>query len=362
MALRLCPRLTSSQHLTQPLSAVITFLHSHSTLTRASRLCTGSMSGAKTFPQKVTRAFTAPGPMTPRTYLVALATLSKDDNLTISYTSKVPNYTAPVDVYGTARSMGPIPQINLNYNLTWILPVDGGFFYLLRFHFCEIQHPITKVNQRVFFIYINNQTAAQQMDVIVLSGGIGRTLYTDYVIMSTGSGQVDMWIALHPDLSVKLVYFDAILNGLEVFKLQGYGVSNLAGHNPPDARKPEGDMQAAISGTAGGFAFILIALFSTCVICRRKKAAKSSCKTDYGHRPTERKKSTCDIVHRFSFAEIQVATKDFDGALIIGRGGFGNVYIGDIDGGTKVAIKRCNQKSQQGFHEFQTEIEMLCNF
>uniref|UniRef100_A0A453DYP8 Protein kinase domain-containing protein n=1 Tax=Aegilops tauschii subsp. strangulata TaxID=200361 RepID=A0A453DYP8_AEGTS len=185
-----------------------------------------------------------------------------------------------------------------------------------------------------------------------------------------------MSIALHPDLSSKPEYFDAILNGLEVFKLQSYGSpNNLAGPNPPLLQMPGADLNrqssgarkskgyiVAISGTTGGISFMVIVLFSATVICRRKKVSKSSFKTDHGHRPTGRKKSTCDLVRHFSLAEIQVATKDFDGALIIGRGGFGNVYIGDIDGGTKVASKRCNQKSQQGFHEFQTVIEMLCNF
>ncbi|KAF7034913.1 hypothetical protein CFC21_045865 [Triticum aestivum] len=300
-------------------------------------------------------------------------TVSKDFNLTIQYTPTVPNYTAPFDVYGTARSMGPNAQDNLNSNLTWILPVDAGFAYLIRFHFCQIKYPITKVNQMSFFIYINNQTAQQRMDVIFWSGGIGRTAYKDYAIMAIGSGQVDIWIALHPDLSSEPEYFDAILNGLEVFKLQDYESNNLAGLNPPlsqftdlnsVARKSYDDIPAVMGGITGGSALMLIALFSTFVICTRKKVAKSSCKTDYGHlnHPTELRKSTCDLVRHFSFTEIQVATKDFDEALIIGRGSFGDVYNGEIDGGTKVAIKRFNKKSRQGFHEFQTEIEMLCNF
>uniref|UniRef100_M8CY60 Receptor-like protein kinase FERONIA n=1 Tax=Aegilops tauschii TaxID=37682 RepID=M8CY60_AEGTA len=279
------------------------------------------------------------------------------------------NYTAPLDVYTTARSMGPDPQLNLNYNLTWILPVDAGFVYLLRFHFCEIQSIFTLENQRTFYIYINNQTACDAMDVIFWSGGIGRPIYKDYVMVASGSGQVDMWIALHPYISSRSQYYDAILNGLEVFKLQGHGSNNLAELNPPIPQKPDVDRNRLSSGVGkskgdilaaigGGFALMLIVLFSMCVICRRKKVVKISCKTSYAHR----NRPTCDLVHHFSFEEIQLATKDFDEAHIIGRGGFGNVYSGEIDGGTKVAIKRLNQESQQGIHEFQTELEMLCHF
>ncbi|CAL5355227.1 unnamed protein product [Camellia sinensis] len=64
----------------------------------------------------------------------------------------------------------------------------------------------------------------------------------------------------------------------------------------------------------------------------------------------------------FSLVEIQLATNNFDNALVIGKGGFGKVFKGFIDGGaTTVAIKRSNAESKQGAAEFWTEIKTLSN-
>ncbi|XP_017243457.1 G-type lectin S-receptor-like serine/threonine-protein kinase At5g24080 isoform X2 [Daucus carota subsp. sativus] len=66
---------------------------------------------------------------------------------------------------------------------------------------------------------------------------------------------------------------------------------------------------------------------------------------------------------RFSLRDIQWATNNFHEELVIGKGGFGNVYKGIIDfGESQVAIKRLGTRSRQGIKEFHTEIEMLSKF
>ncbi|CAD6273214.1 unnamed protein product [Miscanthus lutarioriparius] len=307
-----------------------------------------------------------------------------NDNITVTYTPSVPNYTAPVDVYLTARSMGQDAQVNLKYNLTWILPIDAGFFYLLRFHFCENQYPITKVNQRSFFIYINNQTAQTEMDVIAWSGGIGRTAYTDYAIITSGTGQTDLWVALHPDLTTRPEYYDAILNGLEVFKLQNYQDNSLAAlqpplpppPSPPDHVEPNNDkpagarkrnskgaVPAAIAGTVGAFALLLLTCFGKYIISRWKEIARNyRTRTGNKHLMTpqvEGNNLPSVMCHHFTFKQIQAATNNFDETFLLGKGGFGNVYRGKIDGGVQVAIKRGNPLSQQGLREFRNEIGTL---
>ncbi|KAM3737925.1 hypothetical protein ACB098_09G093700 [Castanea mollissima] len=91
----------------------------------------------------------------------------------IQYPTSMHTYVAPVDVYATARSMGPNAQINLAYNLTWIFSVGSGFYYLVRLHFCEIQANVTMINQRVFDVFLYNQTAEPRVDVFSRQAWLG---------------------------------------------------------------------------------------------------------------------------------------------------------------------------------------------
>ncbi|XP_077216770.1 uncharacterized protein LOC143851261 isoform X6 [Tasmannia lanceolata] len=61
----------------------------------------------------------------------------------------------------------------------------------------------------------------------------------------------------------------------------------------------------------------------------------------------------------FSIGEIERATDNFDDSRILGEGGFGRVYSGNLEDGTMVAVKVLKRDDQQGGREFLAEVEML---
>ena len=55
----------------------------------------------------------------------------------------------------------------------------------------------------------------------------------------------------------------------------------------------------------------------------------------------------------FTYTEIVSITNNFQ--TIIGEGGFGKVYLGNLNDGRQVAVKLC-QSSNQGYKEFLAEV------
>ncbi|CAN6201595.1 unnamed protein product [Urochloa humidicola] len=56
---------------------------------------------------------------------------------------------------------------------------------------------------------------------------------------------------------------------------------------------------------------------------------------------------------------ILVATDNFSEQNKLGEGGFGPVYLGKLEDGQKVAVKRMSQKSVQGVDEFTNEVKLI---
>ena len=107
--------------------------------------------------------------------------------------------------------------------------------------------------------------------------------------------------------------------------------------------------------------FILLSLLVLLTYCRLARPTIKERNSKWGPKSVSSSSLLqSDLCRCFSISEVRAATNSFDDSLIIGVGGFGNVYKGFIDNGSiTVAIKRLKQGSQQGLKEFLTEIEML---
>ncbi|GFZ19224.1 malectin/receptor-like protein kinase family protein [Actinidia rufa] len=283
----------------------------------------------------------------------------------IKYTH-VPAYTAPQKVYQTSWSMVPEKQARENFNFTWKLPVDLGFRYLLRFHFCELEYEITENGHKEFSIYVNEQMAEANADLIKWGGRNGVALYRDYVVMMNGDrmeGKRDLLIALCPRMSHNNEWTkqtDTILKGLEVFKLSNAD-NNLAGVNPASlvhastSHNPRPQKSVfSWGGNAIATGVVILLTVLNMIVYQLRIVSENFWGNNISSSPSE---GSC---RRFSRDEVLLATDNFADELVVGRGGFGKVYKALIDGGkTIVAMKRLNSKSNQGENEFRTEIEML---
>ncbi|KAI8529116.1 hypothetical protein RHMOL_Rhmol12G0201100 [Rhododendron molle] len=278
----------------------------------------------------------------------------------IKYTS-IPPYTAPQKVYQTSWSLVPGKHANkTESNFTWRLPVDLGFRYLLRLHFCELEYEIKESGRMEFTIFVNEQVVEAKGDLIHWSGGNGVAVFKDYVVIMDGErmeGKRDLLIALRPHNHEWMEPIDATVKGLEVFKLSNPD-KNLAGVNPVSLERsstsPKPNKLVFGSGgnaIATGVVIVLIVL--NVIVYQLRSLGENSVERNLSLSTSE------GLCRRFSLAELMSVTDNFNDEFVIGRGGFGKVYKALIDDdATAVALKRCDSKSQ-GAEEFWTEIEML---
>ncbi|KAH0929573.1 hypothetical protein HID58_015300 [Brassica napus] len=299
--------------------------------------------------------------------------LAKDVNTTSSATIKYPPgvtpLIAPQTVYATAAEMADSHTMDPNFNVTWNFPSNPSFHYLIRLHFCDI---VSKsLNDLYFNVYINGKTAISGLDLSTLAGGLSSPYYKDIVVNST---------LMKPELQVQIGPLgedtgtkNAILNGVEVMKMSN-SVDSLDGEFGVDGRTTGAGRHGMVA-TAGFMMMFGAFVGLGAMVYKWKKRPQdwqkrnsfsswllpihSGDTTFSSSHKSNLYNTTLGLGRSFSFSELQEVTKNFDASEIIGVGGFGNVYIGTIDDGTQVAIKRGNPQSEQGITEFHTEIQML---
>lgn len=305
------------------------------------------------------------------------ATVSVSPNV-ITYPDGESPLIAPQTVYASAVQMADARVTNPNFNVTWNFNIDASFGYLIRLHFCDI---VSKsLNDLYFNVYINGRSAISGLDLSTITSALTTSYYKDIVVNTSLLTTNELMVQIGPMNQDTGGTVNAILNGLEVLKMSN-SVNSLDGEFGVDGTK-EQSSTSRTAVAAVGFAMMFGAFvgLGAMVIKWQKRpqdwekrnsfsswllplhagdTSFMTSKNSLGSHKSGFYSSTMGLGRYFSFAELQEATKNFDPNAIIGVGGFGNVYIGEIDEGTKVAVKRGNPQSEQGITEFQTEIQML---
>lgn len=295
----------------------------------------------------------------------------------IKYPATVTPQIAPNLVYATAETMGDANTADGNFNITWEFPVDPNFMYFIRVHFCDIVSE--SLNTLLFNLYINDDTAVPDLD-LSSTGNLDVPLYKDFVSNSTKTSGV-LTVSVGPDTGADSI--NALMNGLEIMKISN-GARSLSGVSSVETlfvRPHKKNKKGIVIGSVIGGTSAALAIIGLCYCCLVARRSKSSHHGQpwlplplYGNSLSLTKMSTVsqksgtascislaspNLGRFFSFQEIMDATNKFDENLLLGVGGFGRVYKGTLEDGTRLAVKRGNPRSEQGLAEFRTEIEML---
>ncbi|KAL9227153.1 hypothetical protein vseg_002880 [Gypsophila vaccaria] len=282
--------------------------------------------------------------------------LSKPEPVNYSKEGGVNPEIAPPSVYGTASKLKSELDPNLNVNVTWYFNVDPGFRYLVRFHFCDI---VSKsVGQLIFNVYLNSWYAYKHLDLSKqTSNKLNTPYYVDVVMKETKSSTLS--VSVGPSNEAAL-YPNALLNGLEIMKISNSKDSlDVSDSNIQSSKSASKMRTGVILGVLIGVLLTVVGLaVALFFLCRRRKRTY----LDVFGNKVSGNGATSEYGYIYSLGAIRDATDNFNESLVIGVGGFGKVYKGVMKDDRKVAIKRGNPESQQGMHEFRTEIEMLSHF
>ncbi|KAL0712356.1 hypothetical protein Bca4012_019334 [Brassica carinata] len=115
----------------------------------------------------------------------------------------------PDNVYNTAR-VGNV--------MSWDFPVSTGYKYLIRMHFCDIASK--SLGMLYFNLYINGNLAYQDFDISDSTGYVlASPYYIDFVVDLTADSKSSSIIVSVGPSNKTSVGVDAMLNGLEIMKM-----------------------------------------------------------------------------------------------------------------------------------------------
>ncbi|XP_073293268.1 receptor-like protein kinase FERONIA isoform X1 [Primulina huaijiensis] len=256
------------------------------------------------------------------------------------------------DVFGMWKTHQEEKPNQIN-NMKWKIPVYVGFRYLVRLHFSQLGLEMAETVDVILKVLGKEMTA----DIVVERDQNGILGYRDYLVLMTGCKEEKRVLLIYLQSKDKFLVGERPLMGFEIFKISNHD-NSLASPNPMSLEPslPIWTIESLLLVLGHRNAIPTVILLVSSIVYKLREIWEAN-KGKEENKPSARAQRLC---RRFSLEEIQLATRNFSQELLIGKGGFGNVYKGIIgNGGETVAIKRLKPSSKQGATEFLTEIETL---
>ncbi|XP_073294726.1 putative receptor-like protein kinase At5g39000 isoform X3 [Primulina huaijiensis] len=246
--------------------------------------------------------------------------------------------------------------------MTWKIPVDVGFRYLVRLQFSNRGYKMMEYGLPILKVLINEVVAFTNIDIFQEMDNIVflKHDHIDFLVIMRGrkeEGKRPLSLRSCDEFNDGRVPFTEF----EIFKLSNFD-NSLAFPNPLPSTldSPSWNIQSLLSIITRRNIIATVTVFIVSVVnilVHKLRGILESKNTEEENRPSARAERFC---RRFSLSDIQLGTGNFSDAHLIGKGGFGKVYKCLIDNWNEtVAVKRLKPNSRQGAREFLAEIEAL---
>ncbi|KAL5202615.1 hypothetical protein ABZP36_013567 [Zizania latifolia] len=224
---------------------------------------------------------------------------------------------------------------------------NGNYTVLLQF--AEFAFPDTQtwqsLGRRVFDIYVQGHLKEKNFDIRKTAGGKSFTTVNRSYTATVSENFLEIHLFWAGKGTYRIPtegYYGPMISALSVTPNFTPTVRN----GVPKRRSKAG----AIAGILiGALVLGLVVIFGIFLLVKKR-------------RTTAQQKELYNLVGRpdvFSYAELKLATNNFNSQNILGEGGYGPVYKGKLPDGRDIAVKQLSQSSHQGKSQFVTEVETI---